>query len=83
MRSNALRIRQKESLETYRLGAAQAPRTLTQLVELTRDNQPQQDRIDGLRTDMQRQQAVEVNQSYADKYQVSLTLAPPAEALAV
>jgi signal transduction histidine kinase len=45
---------QKESLETYRLGASQAPPTLAQLMELTRDNRSQQERIDGLRTDMQR-----------------------------
>ena len=44
---------QKESLETYRTGASQAPRTLAQLLELTRDNLPQQARIDSLRTDMQ------------------------------
>ena len=44
---------QKESLETYRLGASQAPRTLAQLMELTRDNQTQQERINGLSADMQ------------------------------
>lgn len=44
---------QKESLETYRLGASQAPRTLAALVELTRDNRTQQERLERLRTDMQ------------------------------
>jgi signal transduction histidine kinase len=44
---------QKESLDTYRLGASLAPQTLAELLELTRDNPPQQERINGLRTDMQ------------------------------
>jgi len=44
---------QKDSLETYRLGASQAPRTLALLVRLTRDNQPQQERIRALSADLQ------------------------------
>jgi len=44
---------QKEAIETYKLGASEAPRTLAELAELTRDNRPQEERIGGLRIDMQ------------------------------
>jgi PAS domain S-box-containing protein len=44
---------QKESLDTYRTGAAQAPETLAELRALVEDNPPQQARISALTTDMQ------------------------------
>ena len=48
---------QKESLDTFKTAAAQAPRTLAGLIELTRDNPPQQVRIKALSRDMQELQA--------------------------
>jgi PAS domain S-box-containing protein len=43
---------QKESLDTFKTGASQAPQTLAELETLTHDNPPQQARISALRNDM-------------------------------
>ncbi len=45
-------LEQKESLDTFKTGASQAPQTLAELDALTHDSPPQQARLRALRNDM-------------------------------